>query len=231
MFFAPVSEYSVEEVYRSKNVIVGREGKMGANPYLMYVEYHSNIGPLMKKYLKLNDDLDKYCEGIRDSLNIEEGSKILGIVGRGSDFNNPGVAALHTLPLDPEGIVDKAREVYEAGGYDYIFLATEDQKVFDTFMASDLKDKTKHIEQKRYDVDFSKQLLHNTYAEESKAGNRNGYEEARVYISILEMLRRCDGLVASTDCGAVDYAMAMRDGEFTDLYIHGQDTNEFLKNK
>ena len=231
MFFKPVTDYSLEEVYNSKNVVVGREGKMGANPYLMYVEYHSNVGPLMKEYLKLNDEVDKYCADVREGLGIEEGSKVLGIVGRGSDFNNPGVAALHTLPLDPQGIVDKAREVYEAGGYDYIFLATEDQNVFDTFMASDIADVTKHIEQKRYTIDSSKELLHNKYVEESKAGNRNAFEEARGYISILEMLRRCDGLVASTDCGAVDYAMAMRDGELSDLYIHGSDSNEFLKNK
>lgn len=231
MFFDPVSEYSLDEVYNSKNVIVGMEGKMGANPYLMYVEYHSNIGHLMKKYLVLNKELDDYCKCVRDGLGIPEGSKVLGVVGRGSDFNNPGVAALHTLPLDPAGIVEKSREVYKSGGYDYIFLATEDQNVFDTFMASDLKDVTKHIEQKRYSIDASKELLHTKYVEESKAGNRNGFEEARGYISILEMLRRCDGIVASTDCGAVDYAMAMRDGEFSDLYIHGEDTNEFLKNK
>ena len=231
MFFEPVTKYSLEEVYNSKNVIIGKEGKMGANPYLMYVEYHSNVGPLMKKYLKLNKDVDEYCKGIIAELEIPEESKVLGVIGRGTDFNNPGVAALHTLPLDPEGIVKKAKEVYENGGYDYIFLATEDQKVFDTFMSSELKDVTKHIDQKRYSIDPSKELLHNKYLEADSSGERNGFEEARAYLSILEMLRRCDGIVASTDCGAVDYAMAMRDGELSDLYIHGSDSNEFLKNK
>lgn len=231
MFFEPVSEYSLEEVYNSKNVVVGQEGKMGANPYLMYVEYHSNIGPLMKKYLKLNREIDAYCENVRDGLDIPNGAKILGVVGRGTDFNNPGVAALHTLPLDPKGIVDKARTIYESGGYDYIFLATEDQEVFDTFMKSDLASVTKHIEQKRYSIDANKELLHNKYLEENESGKRDGYEEAKVYISILEMLRRCNGIVASTDCGAVDYAMAMTDNELEDLYIHGHDTNKFLMNK
>ncbi len=231
MFFKPVTDYSLDEVYNSKNVIIGMEGKMGANPYLMYVEYHSNVGPLMKKYLVLNEELDSYCAGIREGLGIEENAKVLGVIGRGTDFNNPGVAALHTLPLDPQGIVDKAREVFEKGGYDLIFLATEDQKVFDTFMASDLKDRTRSVAQKRYSIDASKELLHTKYIEASESGERNGYNEARDYISILEMLRRCDGIVASTDCGAVDYAIAMRDKELTDLYIHGSDTNEFLKNK
>ena len=231
MFFKPVSEYSLEDVYNSRNVIIGMEGKMGANPYLMYVEYHSNIGSLMKEYLRLNEELNNYCEKVRKGLGIETGSKVLGVVGRGTDFNNPGVAALHTLPLDAAGIVDKAREIYTSGGYDYIFLATEDQKVFDTFMASDLGKVTKHIEQNRYSIDPKKELLHTKYLEESKSGKRDGYEEARVYISILEMLRRCDGIVASTDCGAVDYAMAMTDNELQDLYIHGEDSNVFLKNK
>ena len=173
----------------------------------------------------------EYCRGIRDELQIPAGSKMLGVIGRGTDFNNPGVAALHTLPLGPDGIVDKAREMYEQGGYDYIFLATEDQKVFDTFMASDLKEKTKHIEQNRYAIDASKELLHTKYLEASETGKRNGFLEAEKYLSILEMLRTCDGIMASTDCGAVDYAMAMRDTELQELYIHGSDTNEFLKNK
>lgn len=231
MFFEPVSEYSLEEVYNSKYVVVGQEGKMGANPYLMYVEYHSNIGSLMKKYLKLNQGINSYCKKARDKLKIKKSDKVLGVVGRGTDFHNPGVATLHTLPLDPKGIVDKAREVYEDGGYDYIFLATEDQEVFDTFMESDLRNVTRYIEQKRYSIDADKELLHNKYIEENEAGKRDGYEEAKVYISILEMLRRCNGIVASTDCGAVDYAMAMTDNELEDLYIHGHDTNEFLMNK
>lgn len=231
LFFENVTEYSLEEVYNSKNVVIGREGKMGANPYLMYVEYHSNVGPLMKKYLKLNKDVEGYCENIRKDLNIPDGSKVLGVIGRGTDFNNPGVAALHTLPLDPAGIVAKAKEYYEKGGYDIIFLATEDQKVYDTFMASELKDVTRSIAQKRYSIDPSKELLHNKYLEASESGDRSAFDEARGYISILEMLRRCDGIVASTDCGALDYAMAMRDGELADLYIHGSDSNEFLKNK
>ncbi|MCR4610539.1 MAG: hypothetical protein K5644_01440, partial [Lachnospiraceae bacterium] len=231
MFFKPVSQYSLEEVYNSKNVIIGQEGKMGANPYLMHVEYYSNIGPLMKEYLVLNDEMEAYCKKVRDGLGIEKGAKVLGVIGRGSDFNNPGVARLHTLPLEPQGIVDKAREVYNGGDYDYIFLATEDQKVFDTFMASDLRDVTKFIEQKRYEIDAKKELLHTRYIAESKAGKRNGYEEAKVYISILEMLRRCDGMISSTDCGAVEYAMSMRGEEFDYLYIHGADSNEYLKNK
>ena len=135
------------------------------------------------------------------------------------------------MPLDPKGIVDKARAIYKSGGYDYIFLATEDQEVFDTFMKSDLASVTKHIEQKRYSIDANKELLHNKYLEENESGKRDGYEEAKVYISILEMLRRCNGIVASTDCGAVDYAMAMTDNELEDLYIHGHDTNKFLMNK
>lgn len=231
MFFQQVSDYSLEEVYNSKNVIIGQEGKMGANPYLMYVEYHSNIGPLMKKYLKLNNSIESYCSKVREELAIPKGSKVLGVVGRGTDFYNPGVAALHTLPLDANGIVKKAREVYEKGEYDYIFLATEDQNVFDTFMASDLSKVTKHIKQNRYSIDAKKELLHNKYLEENKSGNRNGYEEAKGYLAILEMLRRCNGIVASTDCGAVDYAMSMTDNELEDLYIHGHDTNEFLINK
>ena len=231
MFFEPVTEFSLEEVYNSKNVIIGEEGKMGANPYLMYVEYHSNVGPLMKKYLKLNPDVDAYCKEIRDGLQIPDGATVLGVIGRGTDFNNPGVAALHTLPLGPDGIVEKAGEMFEKGGYDYVFLATEDPNVFDTFMASELKEKTKYIDQNRYAIDASKELLHNKYLEASASGARNGFEEARKYISILEMLRTCDGIMASTDCGAVDYAMAMRDTELRDLYIHGEDSNEFLKNK
>ena len=231
MFFEPVTKYSLEEVYNSKNVIIGKEGKMGADPYLMYVEYHSNVGPLMKRYLKLKKDILDYCDDIRAGLGIPDGAKVLGVIGRGTDFNNPGVAALHTLPLDPQGIVDKAREYYKNGGYEYIFLATEDQTVYDTFMASDLAGVTRSVAQKRYSIDPSKELLCNKYLEASESGQRSGFEEARNYLSILEMLARCKGIVASTDCGAVDYAMTMRDDELQDIYIHGQDTNEFLKNK
>lgn len=231
MFFKPVFEYSLEEVYNSRHVIIGKEGKMGANPYLMYVEYHSNIGPLMKKYLHLNDEIYEYCAEIIRGLGIPKDARVLGVIGRGTDFNNPGVAALHTLPLDPDGIVKKAREMKNKGGYDYIFLATEDQKVFDTFMASDLKDATRYIDQKRYSIDAGKELLHNRYIRDSESGERDGYRDTVSYIAILEMLRRCNGLMASTDCGALDYAMAMRDTDIEDLYIHGADSNEFLKNK
>ena len=118
-------------------------------------------------------------------------------------------------------MVEKTRELFAKGGYDGIFLATEDASVFDTFMASDLKDKIFYVEQERisYDpTDTSKRFLADIYKEEKE---RDGYAENLRYLGIIYILSKGSALLSTTLCGAAKMAWGFSENGFEYMDVPG----------
>lgn len=224
MYFEPVSEFSVEDAYNSKNVLTAYDGMKTKNPYLYEQDILADYPQLIKKYLHVKEDVLKACREQYEKVVPKGVKRYIGVVGRGSDYNmqlTGNLANYLMRPLTGADMVEKTRKLFADGGYDGIFLATEDANVFDTFMNSDLKDKIFYVEQERisYDpTDTSKRFLADIYKEEKE---RDGYAENLRYLGIIYILSRGTALLSTTLCGAAKMAWGFSEKGFEYMDVPG----------
>ncbi len=107
-FFEPVSEYRLQDVYQSQNIVL--TGIVG------HLECNMNY-----KDIALNTYVKNYIDSVYVSL-FPKTSKVLGVIYRGTDYN---MAFGHTLPMAINAYIKYIEGYLEKIGYEYIFLATE----------------------------------------------------------------------------------------------------------
>ena len=224
MYFEPVSKFALEDVYNSKNVLTAFDGMKTKNPFLYEQDILADYPGLIKKYLRVKEEVLSSCRKQYEKVVPKGVTKYIGVVGRGSDYNMQLTGNLKNYlmrPLSGADMVEKTRELFAKGGYDGIFLATEDASVFDTFMASDLKDKIFYVEQERisYDpTDTSKRFLADIYKEEKE---RDGYAENLRYLGIIYILSKGSALLSTTLCGAAKMAWGFSENGFEYMDVPG----------
>lgn len=216
LYFEPLSDISLEEVYQSRHVISASEGMKTSNPWLWKQDYESDYSELIPKYLKFNKTTSEYIDNLYSQTVPEHQGKILGVIGRGSDYNMALPKALDGLlmrPITPEEILEKTKKLVAQRGYEYVFLATEDAVVLDLFKDSDIEDKLLCVQQER--VDYSEYSDKSFLADIYKGmEGRDGYAFNLRYLGIIYILSKCDALISTTLCGAARAAWGMRKGEF-----------------
>lgn len=136
-YFKQPMGYSLEDVKKSKNVIIGSyqiplifsfwnedtlAGKTGELQHWR---------KLAQKYLVLSDDARKSIEEARSRL-FGEGEKILGVKCRGTDYTN-GKPKGHPIQPTPAQALQKAEEIYREHHCTKVFLATEDEAFYTVF--------------------------------------------------------------------------------------------------
>lgn len=189
-FFEPVSAYKLEEVYRSKNIIL--TGIVG------HIECSMNY-----KDISLNSHVKTYIDKVY--LDLFPGSgKVLGVVYRGTDYN---VAFGHTLPMAINDYIKYIEEYLKKIGYEYIFLATEVEEAtveFKNYFA----EKVFFTDQKRYSM-HERRWLSSIHFERENDEYLKGLE----YLTVLELLSRCDSLVG-TNTGGIRAAILMNGNNY-----------------
>ncbi len=130
-YFKPVSKYTLEEVYRSKNVIIcdnktSQKGFSNKNfisefKYLNGFEFldrrHKKIA---KKYIKINKDIITEAENICKDFKKK---KVLGICFRGSDQKK---SAYHPYTPTEKQMVYATDLLIKKYNFNKIYLCTED---------------------------------------------------------------------------------------------------------
>ena len=192
-YFAPVSDVSLEEAQRSACVVVSR---------------HSLTPPLKNPYanalfskpfpLALNETL---ARRFREALPapLSENRRVLGIVARGTDLAN-----VWRRTIDPVQVTRYARALFEAGAFECVYLASEDQDLFGAF-AKEFSSQMFFTPQKRVSyapgrctgIDVSKHPA-------IEAGQREAFGER--YLFILYCLSHCAYITATMSCGATSVA-------------------------
>ena len=194
------------------------------NPYLYEQDILADYPGLIGKYLHVKEDVLSFCRTQYEKVVPRGIHKYIGVVGRGSDYNMQltGKLANYLMrPLTGEEILEKTRALFAGGGYDGIFLATEDARVFETFMASELREKIFYVEQDRIDydpTDTSKRFLADIYKEKKE---RDGYAENLRYLSIIYILSRGAALLSTTLCGAAKMAWGFSESVFEYMDVPG----------
>ena len=219
MFYQQITTIPLDEVYQSQNVIMVRDQLTALNPYIQEMIYFADYGNLFNKWLRYSDRTRAYIDQLYADTIPDPHARILGVIGRGTDYNQSLIIHLLNQPAGPAPFLDRVRKVFELGNYDYLFLATEDQSVYQAFRESDLSDRILCVEQPRIDYNTKEnndQYLSDIY----KRDGRDGYADTLRYMGIIDILSRCTSLIASTDCGAYLNAMGLNNGKYEYVEVY-----------
>ena len=186
-FFCPVSDYSIDEVYRSKNV------------YLCGMVYDERL-PKDTDKIRYTKDFKRDLDALRSSL-FPNDKKVLGVVYRATDFaiayNHPKVYAIEEYIIRLKQFLDKI-------GYDHVFLATEVEEVVGIFR-KEFGDKVFFVPQRRYSMTEKRILATVKFDRED-----DEYKKSLEYLSVLYCLTCCDSIYGIFS-GSIRYAKVFKD--------------------
>lgn len=165
----------------------------------------------IEKNMRLNEKMLKYVEEMKKSIIPDDANRILGVLLRGTDFTNNRPKNHPICPTVEEAIPDIER-IYNSGKFDYIFLASEDQKVVDQ-MKEHFGNKILMVPQQRVS-DVGGKLLYEVCMENKEIDvHKWGYD----YISSMMILSQCKGFMACRTSGAV--AAYLFGKEYDDVFF------------
>ncbi len=200
-YFAPVSD--VSSIARAAHVLEADQyhiqevqNCLNTYGYAVTDEYMNALSGMIKKYIRYNKPIREYLEnGYRELIGDK---RALAVHFRGTDYRRQYNNHPVFITVDQE--IEKVKETFEAGNYEVIFLATDEQEAVEAFkreFGSGLKyfDDTWRADRGDESVAYSN----------SKRKNHH-------YLLGLEVLRdqymltRCDGLV----CGISNLTLSAR---------------------
>ena len=217
LYFQQPGGYRLEDISRSKNIIMScslpfPEGvEIGFDTPLDEV-FHEKYSPLYEKYVVPTPGVAAYAEKKKEQV-VGNHLNILGVLCRGTDYTD-------SKPIQPtaEQAVAKAKEVMAQYGYEYVFLATEDKRIYNTFKEA-FGDKLLFSGQKLYEGMNGKKFL----SEITVADYSEKWHNTVDYYSTINILSKCDGLLAGLTCGSI-CAYMMSTGY---RYIHFWDLGRY----
>lgn len=206
-YFKQPLGYCLEDIENSKNIIqsaslpypkgidVGFDSKIDQS---LHDEWHN----IYKQYLVPNDTVAAYSDAKFKSV-IGDKNKVLGVLCRGTDYTQNKPVG-HPIQPTPQQAVEKVRQVIEAKGYEYVFLATEDKSIYDVFNA-EFGERLLFSGQKLYEsLDGAKYLSDLPISSKSEK-----WKSIVDYYATIHILTKCNGLVAGLTCGSIcAYLMA-----------------------
>ncbi len=124
-YFKKLNKYSLEDVYRSKNVFLSKTTFENHMPLDMT---NKSISKQFKK-IKIRNEIKKKAKIFFDKKLKKRGNKILGIHLRGSTYKT---ARGHAFPPTPEIMIENIDKLIKKYGYNKLFLVTEEKNYLDT---------------------------------------------------------------------------------------------------
>lgn len=213
------SEYTLEEVYRSKNVILANRNSVNYGfipsmsltpPFSRYVNDLADTCPKYDKLFQLNDETAEYINNHQKNL-FPENAKILGVSVRGNAYGSRSVVN-HPIQPSIAELAANVRSYMEEWGMDYIFFTCESAEVVNE-MKERFGDKLIFLPRMRYEKEPSEVASENPlYA----PGRR--YQTNLDYMTEMVLLSRCDSLVAGIS-GGVRAAIIWNAGKYENVHI------------
>ena len=213
-YFEQPMGYTLSDINKSKNVIIGSGAVPQMFPYLDVSFLLGKTGDfeywkaLAKKYLRINDKVKEYAEKERNRL-FSKDEKILGVKCRGTDYIKE---CPKNHPIQPGilEIINESERIFKEYNCNKIFLVTEDREYYEAF-------------QKKFGevlviyeddfVDYKEGSVGKALYEQSK----NMYEEGLKYLTTTLLLSGCNCLCAGCVSATVG-ALLMTEG-YEYLYL------------
>lgn len=173
-------------------------------------------GMIYNEFIKFNSDMTNYFEDEYNS--ILKGKRVLGVICRGTDYTATK-PKYHPIQPDIEEIINEAQELLNAKDYDYIYLATEEEKYYQKFIEKFGKDCI--LTNKRtYYGEMYNQLDDNSLLYSVNFERENDqYLKGKEYLSSLKLLSCCNSLIGG-HCGGSDLALYFNNCKYEYVHIY-----------
>lgn len=217
LFFKQISKKNIDEVYAQCKYEVGNHMDIDWNnlPNLRGVkrrDIYVYWSVMFQNYIKFSEKAEEYCEREYNVLLKGREKQTLGILIRGTDIKT---AKGHALQPTLEQVEKEIRKILKKDRqFKYIYLATEERKNED-FLREKFPEITIIVNKRIYydNLNFQKGLSYvNTEGEKTK------YERGIEYLSSINLLSKCGGLVAG-QCGGSFAAFYMNGGKYRYTYF------------
>ena len=144
-----------------------------------------------RKYMSIKNEIIEETNNIWNKL-FNNSTNILGVLARGTDFLElkPGG---HSIPPSAEKMIEDTKMMYEKNKYDWIYLATEDDKIRDKFI-KEFGNKLKLIQ--KNNIDYT-----GGYIGENK--NLKGIEFQKLYLISMITISKCLDVIVARCSGAM----------------------------
>lgn len=213
-YYEQPSQYTLDEAYQSKNVILSKFDDEQYNyPELSKEKYFSNkwwvetykiLGNMFHISLKQTLKEDIRREVIR--LRLSE-RKVLGILARGTDYISLKPKN-HPIPYNTDLLIDECKNRFLDEKYEYIYIATEDLDILEKFQNC-FGEKLLFSEQIRIRQDVKMMLMDIKFQRE-----KDSYLRGLEYCVVINILAWCDGLLANCSCYGALGAIAINEGRY-----------------
>lgn len=215
-YFQPLSEYTLSDVYASKNVILGYDDPCYKGRYNEQYNIR-RMSDLYQKYVRYNNEIYSAIQEERKKY-IDSSCKTLGVLYRGSDMNALKLKN-HSIQPSIDEMIALAHKYMDDWGCKRIFLSTEDAEAADKFK-TEFGALLSCTEQKRFcntgiawiaDINFERQ--------------NDRYLRGLEYLITIELLAECDSLLAGICAGSV-CAQIINNGKYE--HIKMVDKGEYI---
>lgn len=211
-YFRQATDVDIEEVYHSKSVIMSSGGY---SPSLAETEDEEELvhsHELVKKYMKPQQFILEIFEQKYQELGMKN-RRILGVKCRGTDFSQTRPSKHQIVPDARQTISVIEEKELEWGGFDKIFVATEDQQIY-----AELKEKYGErmiSNDEKLIGNVNGKWLNEMFRGDSLKGSKR--ERMTEYLVSILLLSRCDALIGPV-IGGVLGAMRLK-GHYEYVYL------------
>lgn len=217
-FFKQPAGYTLKDISKSRNIIIGSGAVPKMFPYLDIKFLTGETGELqywrkrVKEYIHLSDAARQFIDEEYSRLFSKE-DRVLGVKVRGTDYAT-GKPKNH--PIQPTAIqaVEKAEEIFNELNCTKVFLATEDAEFYNIFL--------KHFGDKLITNKTNYMIYQggSTGKEEYEQEN-GGYKAGMEYLITTMLLAKCDCLCAGCVSATVGALLLTEGYEYTYLFDLG----------
>lgn len=212
-FYHQPEGYSIEEVLHSKHVCF--------SPGFYNGSIQSSLMNTMSKNVTLgwpkgvyNDRVKAYMEE-RTKRFLPYPERTLGVLARGTDYVNTQLHN-HSIHANKEMICEKIDELLEErDDLEYIYLATEDAGYCEYFKAR-YGEKIFFTDQKRF-VTMQGEMLADHHRKDPEKSD--GFTMGVEYALSIDLLSKCNSLLASGGCAGVWQAIKENQGQYNSVFV------------
>ena len=213
-YFKQPMGYGLQDIKKSKFVIMAKKSHTPDEAHFMgnFYDNPERIGyfrNFFKKYIIVNDRTKAYLDSSYMNLISNQG-KVLGVLCRGTDYIMSKPKG-HPIPPTAEETIRCAKAVMEKYHCQKIFLATEDEDVYNDFYG-EFKDKLLTNNQVRLSkTQMQGNKLLAGYRDELFTTKEQKYKAGLEYLVAIYLLSKCDCFIGSR-CGGTKGVLMMTDG-------------------
>lgn len=198
-FFNPVSEFSLEEVYKSKNVILSngdsilnRDNPIHGRNLLGQISNINLLNTYFKKYIKLNYNTQNYICNQKKCLNWDS-KKTLGVFIRGTAYNQ--FSNLKDLTVNLDLFISSCNRMINKHSLTKLYISTEDFTLYKKLLP--FFSNIEVIQSLRFPTNLSLSEWQSNQRPNHDGSIRMGYEKTLLYLAEAVMLSECTNFIGT----------------------------------